>query len=107
MREIYAAGALMTNEVIVVIGAGGIGQAIARRQGSGKTVLLADVSERTLAAAAGALEGAAFRVSTRSVDVTDRASVRALADAASELGSVMQVITTAGLSPNMAAPDRI
>jgi saccharopine dehydrogenase-like NADP-dependent oxidoreductase len=32
----------MTKDVIVIIGAGGIGQAIARRQGYGKTVLLAD-----------------------------------------------------------------
>ena len=39
----------MTNQdVIVVIGAGGIGQAIARRQGPGKTVLLADFADGTL-----------------------------------------------------------
>jgi phosphoglycerate dehydrogenase-like enzyme len=35
-------GIEMAKDVIVVIGAGGIGQAIARRQGFGKTVLLAD-----------------------------------------------------------------
>ena len=38
----------MAKDVIVVIGAGGIGIAIARRQGLGKTVLLADVSEKNL-----------------------------------------------------------
>jgi hypothetical protein len=32
----------MTSRVLVVIGVGGMGQAIARRQGPGKTVLLAD-----------------------------------------------------------------
>jgi NAD(P)-dependent dehydrogenase (short-subunit alcohol dehydrogenase family) len=32
----------MQSEVIVIIGAGGIGQAIARRQGFGKAALLAD-----------------------------------------------------------------
>jgi len=35
-------------EVVVVIGAGGIGQAIGRRQGTGRTVLLADLNEQTL-----------------------------------------------------------
>lgn len=38
----------MNREVLVVLGAGGIGQAIARRQGPGKSVLLADLNEDTL-----------------------------------------------------------
>ena len=32
----------MNAQIVVVIGAGGIGQAIGRRQGTGRTVLLAD-----------------------------------------------------------------
>ena len=40
----------MRKDVLVVIGAGGIGQAIARRQGAGKIVLFADFNEQTLAA---------------------------------------------------------
>ncbi len=54
----------MTNEtaVTVIIGARGIGQAIASRVGSGKTVLLADWNERTLAAAATALKAGGHRV---------------------------------------------
>jgi NAD(P)-dependent dehydrogenase (short-subunit alcohol dehydrogenase family) len=94
-------------DVLVVIGTGGIGQAIARRQGAGKAVLLADHDEATLDAAAAALEATGYQVSTQRVDVADRASVRALADTAAALGSVTQVVNTAGLSPNMAAPDRI
>ena len=39
----------MNQHVVVVIGAGGIGQAIGRRQGAGRTVLLADRNESTLA----------------------------------------------------------
>jgi predicted dinucleotide-binding enzyme len=42
-------------EVIVVIGAGSIGQAIARRIGSGRHVLLADLREDNAAAATGVL----------------------------------------------------
>jgi NAD(P)-dependent dehydrogenase (short-subunit alcohol dehydrogenase family) len=97
----------MKSEVVVVIGAGGIGKAIARRQGFGKHILLADYNEELLEAAASELETASYKVSYRKVDVSSRESVRALADAAAELGNVMQVINTAGVSPNMAPPERI
>lgn len=97
----------MSSEVIVVIGVGGIGLAIARRQGFGKKVLLADFNEKTLTAAADTLKVAGYEVTTQTVDVSSRASVRALADAAAGLGAVMQVVNTAGLSPNMAPADKI
>lgn len=97
----------MPVSVVVVIGAGGIGIAIARRQGFGKTVLLADWNDATLAAAAAELERAGYTVVTRTVDVTSRASVHALAEAAAAIGSVEQVVNTAGLSPNMAPPEQV
>lgn len=92
----------VTTDILVIIGAGGIGEAIARRQGFGKTLLLADISEKTLGATAKALRAASYKVETRLVDVTSRNSVRALAEAAAALGHVTQLINTAGLSPNMA-----
>ena len=93
----------MTNDVLVITGAGGIGQAIARRQGPGKHVLLADISEENLASAAAALEDLGHAVSTQRVDVSSRDSVRALAEAAAELGAVVQVVHTAGVSPVQAS----
>lgn len=97
----------MAKDVIVVIGAGGIGLAIARRQGFGKTILLADWNAETLAAAATDLRAASYDVETRQVDVSSRATVKALANAAAVLGPVMQVINTAGLSPNMAPVEKV
>jgi NAD(P)-dependent dehydrogenase (short-subunit alcohol dehydrogenase family) len=97
----------MSNEVLVIIGAGGIGQAIARRQGSGKTVLLADYNETALTSATTALEAAGHTVTTHPVDVASRESVSALAMAAVELGDVVEVVHTAGLSPVQASPDAI
>lgn len=97
----------MNTDVLTIIGAGGIGLAIARRQGFGKTVVLADISVDTLAAAAESLTITGYRVVTQRVDVSSRESVRALVQAARDLGSIAQVAMTAGLSPNMAAADRI
>jgi glycine/D-amino acid oxidase-like deaminating enzyme len=67
----------MTNAV-VVIGAGSIGQAIARRVSAGKHVLLADLREQNAKAAAEVLSNAGFQVSAATVDVSKRESVHAL-----------------------------
>lgn len=85
--------------VLVVIGVGGMGEAIARRSGPGHRILLADFNEATLDTVAHRLVGDGFDVVTRSVDVSNRESVEALAAAASELGSVTKFAHTAGLSP--------
>ena len=97
----------MNQDVLVVIGAGGIGQAIARRQGPGKLVLLADFNEHTMQTAATVLEGAGYTVSTQRVDVSSRESVAALAQQAARWGSVAQVVHTAGVSPVQAPPSAI
>ncbi|BEV01060.1 SDR family oxidoreductase [Novosphingobium olei] len=97
----------MTSEVIVVIGAGGIGEAVARRQGVGRTVLLADINSGVLSAAATRLQEAGYTVETTLVDTTSRPSVTALAQRAADLGAVVNLVNTAGVSPNMAPPARV
>jgi len=94
-------------DVIVVIGAGSIGQAIARRVGAGKHVLLADLREDNARAAADVLADAGFDASTAVVDVSSRASVHALAETAAALGDVTGVIHAAGVSPSQASPETI
>ena len=96
----------MTN-VIVVIGAGSIGQAIARRVSAGKRVLLADLRSENAEAAAKTLSEAGFTVSTTTVDVSSRASIHALVEAATALGEVSGVIHAAGVSPTQASPETI
>jgi NAD(P)-dependent dehydrogenase (short-subunit alcohol dehydrogenase family) len=90
-----------------VIGAGGIGRAIGRRQGAGRSVLLADRSKTTLAAAAEELEAGGHTVITAQVDVSLRTSVHELAQKAAGLGDVVNVVHTAGLSPVQASPEAI
>lgn len=96
----------MTN-VIVVIGAGSIGQAIARRISAGKHILLADLRQDNVDAAAKVLSDAGFTVSTAIVDVTSRGSVHALVEAAAAIGSITGVIHAAGVSPSQAPPATI
>ena len=96
----------MTN-VIVVIGAGSIGQAIARRVSAGKHVLLADLKKENADTAAKVLNDAGFEISTKTVDVSSRASVNALVDTAVALGNVTGVIHAAGVSPSQASPATI
>ena len=95
------------SSVIVVIGAGSIGQAIARRVSAGKHVLLADLRQENADAAAKVLKDAGFLVSTASVDVSKRTSVHALAQTAVSLGEVTGVIHAAGVSPTQASPKTI
>ncbi len=94
-------------DVIVVVGAGSIGQAIARRVSTGKRVLLADIREENAAAAARVMTEAGFDVTTAVVDVSSRESVRALVATATALGEVTGVIHAAGVSPSQASPATI
>jgi len=95
------------SNVIVVIGAGSIGQAIARRVSAGKHVLLADLVEENAKGAAEVLRNAGFEVSTATVDVSSRASIHKLVDTATALGTVTGVIHAAGVSPSQASPTTI
>ncbi len=95
------------SQVIVVIGAGQIGQAIARRVGVGKRVLLADMKPQNAKAAAEVLANAGYETHVAAIDVASRASVEALVAAATALGEVSGLIHAAGVSPSQAPPEVI
>ncbi|WP_405855883.1 SDR family oxidoreductase [Streptomyces sp. NBC_01515] len=97
----------MSAKVLVIIGAGGMGLAVARRLGAGRTVLLADVGEDVLKAAGQTLRDEGLTVATQVVDVTSAASVQDLARTAQATGEVDQVVHTAGLSPVQAPAQAI
>src|SRR5215208_3680217 len=94
-------------DVIVVIGPGQIGQAIARRVGVGKHLLLADVRQENADAAAEVLGNAGYEASVATVDVASREAVHALVEAAMGLGDVSGLIHAAGVSPTQASPATI
>jgi NAD(P)-dependent dehydrogenase (short-subunit alcohol dehydrogenase family) len=106
MNQTYNIENSMKN-VIVVVGAGVIGQAIARRIGAGKHVLLADLHQETADAAAKSFSDAGFEVSTAIVDISSRNSVHSLIETAKTIGAVTGVIHAAGVSPSQASPATI
>ena len=97
----------MSSDVLVVIGVGGMGRAIARRLGVGKTVMFADFDESILRASAAALSDDGYDVHTQTVDVASTESVANLVHTAQSRGTVRQLAHTAGLSPSQASTERI
>ena len=95
------------SNVIVVIGPGQIGQAIARRVGAGKHIVLADMRLENATAAAEVMENAGYEVSVATVDVSSREAVHALVETATALGDVTGLIHAAGVSPSQASPATI
>jgi NAD(P)-dependent dehydrogenase (short-subunit alcohol dehydrogenase family) len=94
-------------EVIVVIGAGQIGQAIARRVAVAKHVLLADMRLENANAAAEVMANAGYEVSVATVDASSRDAVQALVEKATGIGDVTGLIHAAGVSPSQASPATI
>jgi NAD(P)-dependent dehydrogenase (short-subunit alcohol dehydrogenase family) len=94
-------------DVIVVIGPGQIGQAIARRVGVGKHVLLADMRPDNANAAALILGNAGYQVSVATLDASSRDAVHSLVETATGLGDVTGLIHAAGVSPTQASPATI
>ncbi|MFV0576542.1 MAG: SDR family oxidoreductase [Vibrio sp.] len=98
---------MMKKEVVVLIGAGSIGMAIARRVAAGKHVVLADINIDNAEAAAQTMEDAGFEVSTIQTDLSSRESILALIEHAQQYGVVMNLINSAGLSPSQASVEAI
>ena len=93
--------------VLVVIGAGGMGEAVARRLGPGRIVVLADIGPQTLERAGQVLADEGLTVVPHLVDVTSADSVRDLVSTAQRAGEVAYVVHTAGLSPMQAPVEAI
>ncbi|MFE4055715.1 SDR family oxidoreductase [Streptomyces sp. NPDC059096] len=94
-------------DVVVVTGAGGMGAAVARRLGSGRTLILADASQDQLDRTVDALSAEGYAVRGVLTDVSDRASVEKLADTAADAGPLKAVVHTAGVAAATSSARRI
>ena len=94
-------------DVTVVFGAGGLGQAIARRISSNRHILVANHNQESADAAAKVLTSAGFEVTAMAADISDRAMVRAVVRKAQELGPIKALVQAAGVSPSQAPIEAI
>ena len=98
---------LERGKVVVVTGAGGMGEAVARRLGPGRTIVLADASQARLDELGERLSNAGHCVRAMRVDVSSAGDVETLATSAAGLGAIRAVVHTAGVSPVQATPAQI
>jgi len=90
-------------DVVVLLGTGSIGQAIARRVSAGKHVVLADLKKENAEKAAKILNDAGFETSTIAVNLGSRDDILALTEHSQKFGRVMNLINAAGVSPSQAS----
>jgi len=84
----------------VVIGAGGMGMAVARRLSQRHRILIADIDGVRVGTAASNLRSEGGDVTSIECDVTNRAAVAELSNKVKELGGFRALAHVAGLSPS-------
>lgn len=93
--------------LVVVIGSGGIGMAIARRVGAGRRILLANHSQAASDEGVKTLTLAGFDAVGMEADISSRNSIDAIVDRASAMGAVTTLVQAAGVSPSQAPVEAI
>ncbi|WP_245988158.1 SDR family oxidoreductase [[Pseudopropionibacterium] massiliense] len=94
-------------EVVVLAGPGAIGTAIARRVGTGRHLLVADLSPEVAETRVKELSDAGFAATPAKLDLASRDDIEALVVQATRLGAVTHVINAAGVSPSQAPMETI
>jgi NAD(P)-dependent dehydrogenase (short-subunit alcohol dehydrogenase family) len=97
----------MRKQVVILLGAGSIGQAIARRVSAGKHLVVADYRETSASLAAKILENAGFETSTIQTDLSSRESIKQMIAHAQQFGEITNLINAAGVSPSQATVEII
>ncbi len=93
----------MAKDVCVLLGTGSIGQAIIRRIGAGKHVVLADLRIENAEKAAKILDDAGFETSAISVNLGSRDDILRLIEHSHKFGAVKYLVNAAGVSPSQAS----
>lgn len=94
-------------DVMLLIGAGQIGMAIARRMGYGMKVVIGDKHIENADAIADTMNKAGFDAVPVEMDLSDRVSILSLIDKARQYGDIAMLINAAGVSPSQASVETI
>lgn len=93
--------------VMLWAGAGQIGMAIARRMGTGMKIVVGDKKPENAEAIAKTMNEAGFDVVPMEMDLSDRASIRALIEEGKKYGPIKMLVNAAGVSPSQAPVEAI
>ncbi|PST47189.1 short-chain dehydrogenase [Bifidobacterium sp. UTCIF-37] len=96
-----------TRDIMILVGAGQIGMAIARRMGYGMSILVADKNPDHAADIAQTMTNAGFDARPETVDLASRESITKLINMATSLGDVTMLVNAAGVSPSQASIETI
>jgi NAD(P)-dependent dehydrogenase (short-subunit alcohol dehydrogenase family) len=94
-------------DIIVLIGAGQIGMAIARRMGYGNKIFVADWKLENANTIAKIMVEAGFDAVPFEVDISSKTSVLKLIEATTKEGEIAMFINSAGVSPSQASIEQI
>ena len=97
----------MKKDVMLVIGAGQIGMAIARRVGFGKKIILGDKNIDNARTIAKIMNDAGYEVEPFEMDLSSRNSILAIIAKAQEYGEIRYLVNAAGVSPSQAPIEAI
>ena len=94
-------------DVVVLVGAGGIGIAVARRVATGRKLIVTSRTQKKADKIAESLLMDGFDAEGMPCDLGSRESIVAVRDRAAELGNVTHVICAGGVSPSQAPIETI
>lgn len=94
-------------DVMILMGAGQIGMAIARRMGYGKKIIIGDKNIKNAENIASIMNGAGFDTVATQADLSSRESILDLIASALEYGEIKMLVNAAGVSPSQAPIEAI
>ena len=94
-------------DVLIVIGAGQISMAVARRIGFGKKIVMGDKNINHANTIAEIMNNAGFDVEPMEMDISSRESILRLIAKAQEYGDIKMLVNGAGVSPSQAPIEAI
>ena len=97
----------MSQQVMLVVGAGQISMAIARRLGFGKKIILGDKNFDNAQAIAQVMKNAGFDVETMTMDLSSRQDIQAMIAFGQQFGEIKMLVNGAGVSPSQASIETI
>ena len=94
-------------KVMLLVGAGQIGMAIARRVGTGMKIIVGDKKTENTENIAAILNNAGFDAFPVETDLSDRASIQSMIARGQEYGEITMLVNAAGVSPSQAPIEAI